>query len=607
MNHTLRSLTPSAVRLVVLFGVAAAVLVIAAFSPSDEAFGSPGDARALPGPVDTVLVPQYPQNYFRSPLDIPLHLSGNFGELRTNHFHAGIDIKTNQQEGLKVYAVADGHVSRIKVSPVGYGYALYLDHPNGYTTVYGHLQRYNERILEYVKREQYDGKTFAVDLFPSPEDLPVSGGEVIGLSGNSGGSGGPHLHFEVRETVSEKVLNPLLFGFRFADKIPPSVSRVWIVPMSDSTRIGGGKVPVSYETVAGSGAMKLNVKSPPTVFGDVGFAIHSSDQLNGNANRCGIYRIELFVDGLQVYGQRMDRLDFTTNRAMNAHTIYERFKKDRSQLHGSYRLPGNPLDIYDNLVNDGIITFSDGKLHDVEYRVYDFEGNKSVVKFQVQAATSQGTSKPVAKDRLAYFDWERDNAWEEEDIRIRIPAYSLYESVDFTLSRSRRIAQAVSQTYHVISPYEPLHSEFTISIRADQVKEKYRDKLIVARYDQEKDRIYSEGGVFEDGFVTAKSMYLGYFAVMVDTVPPSVGVIDFAPAMKGRSSFSMRIHDGLSGIREFYPTIDGEWVLMEYDAKNNRLTCHYDPKRMSRGSHQFELKVTDGAGNEKKYKSAFTW
>jgi len=553
---------------------------------------------------DSLLVTVHPTDFFRPPLDIPLNLSGNFGELRTNHFHAGIDIKTNQQEGLKVYSAAEGHISRIKVSPVGYGYALYVDHPNGYTTVYGHMQRYNDRILEYVRNAQYAQKSFSIDVFPQPEDLPVSRGEVIGLSGNSGSSGGPHLHFEVRETRSEKVLNPLLFGFKLADRIAPSVSRIWIVPMSDTTRVAGGKVPVSFETIAGAGALKL--KSSPTVFGDVGFAIHTSDQLDGNANRCGIYRIELIVDGLQVYGQRMDRLDFTTNRAMNAHTIYERFKKDRSQLHGSYRLPGNPLDIYDNLVNDGIVSFNDGNLHDVEYRVYDFEGNVTKVKFQIQAARS-GAAPAARKDRLAWFDWERDNLWEDDELRIHIPAFSLYESVDFTMSKSRKIASALTSTYHIISAYEPLHSEYTLSIRADHVKEKLRDKLLVVRYDAEKDRIISEGGRYENGFVVANPLYLGYFAVMADTVAPTIGVVDFADAMKGRSQFSLRISDALSGIKEYYPTIDGEWVVMEYDAKNSRLTCYFDAKRMSRGNHEFALRVTDGVGNEKEFRRKFTW
>ncbi|MFN8699466.1 MAG: M23 family metallopeptidase [Flavobacteriales bacterium] len=556
---------------------------------------------------DSILAPVYPQDYFGSPLDVPLHLSGNFGELRTNHFHAGIDIKTQQQEGLKIYSAAEGYVSRIKVSPVGYGYALYVDHPNGYTTVYGHMKQYNEVISGYVQEEQYAQKSFSVDVFPKPGELPVEKGTVLGLSGNSGGSGGPHLHFEIRETRSEKTINPLLFGYKLADKIPPSVSRVWIVPMSDSTRIASGTVPVSYETIAGAGSMKLNVKSPPVVYGDVGFAIHTSDQFNGNANRCGIYRIELFVDGLQVYGQRMDRLDFTTNRAMNAHTIYERFKKDRSQLHGSYRLPGNPLDIYDNLVNDGIVSFRDGKVYDIEYRVHDIEGNLSVVKFKVQAQTGLKVTPQAPKNRLMHFDWEQDNRYENDEVKIHIPPFTLYEDTDLTITKSKQIQGTLIPTFLIASPYEPVHAPVELAFNVSHVKPSLHDKLTVVRWDPDKDKVIAEGGVVKDGWIAANPMYLGYFSVKADTTPPAISSIDFSTLMQGRRSFSLKISDWLSGIKEYYPTIDGEWVLMEYDAKSSRITCYFDPKRMTRGSHRFEIRVTDQVGNEKTWSSAFTW
>ncbi|MFN8777215.1 MAG: M23 family metallopeptidase [Flavobacteriales bacterium] len=588
-------------RLPVLAGIALVLLAMASAPPEHR--GSP----TFEGDRDTSLLPVYPQNYFRSPLDIPLHLSGNFGELRTNHFHSGIDIKTEQREGLPVYAVADGHISRIKVSPIGYGYALYIDHPNGYTTVYGHLQRYSERIADYVMREQYAARSFAIDLFPTSDMLPVKKGELIALSGNSGGSGGPHLHFEIRETATEKPINPLLFGYRLEDRIAPSVVRVWMVPMSDSTVVGSGRVPVSYETIAAGAVMKLSARSLPVVYGDVGFAIHTSDQLNGNTNRCGIYRIELFVDGLQVYGQRMDRLDFTTNRAMNAHTIYERFKKDRSQLHASYRLPGNPLDIYDNLVNDGIVSFRDGKLHEVEYRVLDIQGNLTTVKFQVQSAAGPAPASTPSKGRLARMDWEQDNNYNDDEIRLFIPAFTLYEDADLVITRGKQITGSITPTFMVVSPYEPVHSEYELSLNVSDVSPALQNKLTIVRWDPDKDKIMAEKTTVSGGWATARPLYLGYFGVRLDTLPPAVSSIDFSESMKGRSQFSFRISDGLSGIADYVPTIDGEWVLMEYDGKNNRITCSFDPERMTRGSHLFEIRVVDQVGNEKTWKSRFTW
>jgi murein DD-endopeptidase MepM/ murein hydrolase activator NlpD len=549
----------------------------------------------------------YPQDYFRSPLDIPLNLSGNFGELRTNHFHTGIDIKTEQREGLKIYAAAEGYVSRIKVSPVGYGYALYITHPNGYTTLYGHLKSYAPKIDEYVKRNQYLLKSFSVDLFPNPEELPVTKGEVVALSGNTGGSGGPHLHFEVRETASEKLINPMLFGFQIADKIAPTVMGIWIVPMNDTSTVNGGKVPLSFGTKTYSGACVLKTTNVPTVYGDFGFAIHTSDMLNGNANKCGIYRIELFVDGIQVYGQRMDRLDFATNRAMNAHTIYERFKKDRSQIHGSYRLPGNPLDIYDNLVNDGIVTFKDGKKHAVEYRVVDLMGNKSSVKFDVQALPNAQAKPSPPQNFIAKWNWEEDNYFENQRLKIQMPAFTLYEDLDLIITETKTIEKSLTPTYKIASAYEPIHNKFTLSINASVVPEKYRNKAVVVRWDPDKARISSEGGVMKDGWITAEPTYLGFFGVLVDTINPSITSIDFAPNMKGRGLFTMKISDGLSGIDQIIPQIDGEWALMEYDAKTARLMYYFDKRYIKPGKHFFELTVIDGVGNKKYFNGNFEW
>jgi hypothetical protein len=552
-------------------------------------------------------VNEFPQDYFRSPLEIPLNLSGNFGELRTNHFHAGIDIKTEQREGLNVLAAAEGYVSRIKVSPVGYGYAVYISHPNGFTTVYGHLKNYAEKIDRYVKEQQYAKMAFGVDLYPDSVLLPVAKGELIGLSGNSGGSGGPHLHFEIRETATEKVLNPFLFGFKIKDKIAPSISGIWIVPMNDSSWVNSGRIPVNYATKTTSGNCLLKSPTPSKVYGDFGFAVHTTDMLDGNANRCGIYRIEFFVDGVQVYGQRMDMLDFTTNRAMNAHTIYERFKKDRSSIHGSYRLPGNPLDIYENLLSDGIVSFRDGKLHECEYRIFDVMGNISTVKFNVQALSKPGGTAPKSEDALARWNWEEDNRIETPDVKMEMKAYTLYEDTDIRIKPIKKLSNVVGPTYAIVTPYEPVHNAFRLSIKADKVKPGFEHKTVIVRYDPDKEKMSSEGGKYNDGWITAEPMYLGYFALMTDSVSPAISSVDFNANMKGRKQFSMRISDTLSGIHEIIPEIDGKWALMEYDAKNNRLTYYFDEKYITRGKHIFKLTLRDGVGNEKVFSGSFEW
>lgn len=551
---------------------------------------------------------EYPKDYFRSPLEIPLNLSGNFGELRTNHFHAGIDIKTEQREGLKVLAVADGYISRIKVSPFGYGYALYVNHPNGYTSVYGHLSKYYPKIESWVKQQQYNLQSFSVDLFPDSTLLPILKGEVIALSGNSGASGGPHLHFEIRETVSERVLNPLLFGLVVKDKIPPSIAGIWIVPLSDSSWVNGNRLPISYDSKVTSGNCVLANQIPSKVYGDIAFAVHTTDMLDGNSNRCGIYRIDFFVDSLQVFGQRMDRLDFTTNRAMNVHTIYERFKKHKSSIHGSYRLPGNPLDIYDNLVNDGIVSFRDGKLHHCEYRILDIMGNTSTVKFKVQALDKQ-PGKPIpAKDVLASWNWEEDNVIVTDEVKMSMKAYTLYEDLDLNIKKLSMMENVIGgNTYLIASAYEPVHNAYDLAIKADKVKPGLENKTVVVRYDPDKDKVISEGGKYDQGWIIVQPMYLGFFALKTDTVSPSVASIDFVTSLKGRTQFSMRISDGLSGIDQIIPKIDGKWALMEYDAKSSRITYYFDPLYLAHGKHTFELTVIDAVGNKKRYSNVFDW
>jgi hypothetical protein len=577
------------------------------FSPKTKGFRAIALLIALFYSSGTSAQSDYPQDYFISPMDIPLQLSGSFGELRTNHFHAGLDIKTQQKEGQVIRSVADGYVSRIKISPVGYGYALYITHPNGYTSVYGHLKKYAPAIDAYAKTKQYEQQLFGIDLYLQPNELPVTQGELVAYSGNSGSSGGPHLHFEIRETLSEKVVNPLLFGFKVKDKIPPLVNSIWIVPMNDSAWVNASQIPVAYETKGSSGAVGLKNPKPAIVYGDIAFAVHTTDMLDGNTNRCGIYSIELFVDSVQVYGQRMDKLDFTTNRAMNAHTIYERFKKNKSSIHGSYRLPGNPLDIYENLVNDGILSFRDNKIHQCEYVLMDIMGNKSSVKFKVQSTVKHGVSPKPKSDVLAHWNWEEDNSYVGNEVKISMGAYTLYEDLDLTIKKTAKREGAASPNYLIASTYEPVHNAYFIELKADHLKPNVRDKAVVVRYDPDKNKLTSEGGEYNEGWVCTETMYLGNFMLMVDTVKPAIASIDFAASLKGRTQFSFRVSDGLSGIDQIIPKIDGKWILMEYDAKSSRITYYFDSAYIEHGKHTFELTVIDGRKNSRTYTGVFDW
>ncbi|MBC7418868.1 MAG: M23 family metallopeptidase, partial [Pedobacter sp.] len=326
----------------------------------------------------------YPLTYFRQPLAIsPPALAGSFGELRANHFHSGIDFRTNQREGYPVYAVADGYISRLRVQNSGFGQALYVNHPNGYTSVYGHLQRFSPKIAAIVKDLQYQGKTFELDNYPKETLIPVRKGEVIAYSGNRGSSGGPHLHFEIRDSKTEETINPQFFGIVIPDNIPPVIHGIYFYQLNG--KIFDEHIPKKAIPLIGS-AGNYSSNSTLNLSGEVGFGIVATDKHNGKSGTNGVYSIQLQVDGKIVFTSALERFAFENSRAINAHIDYPTFLKTKVKIQKSFLEPGNPLQIYSNLVNGGRILFTDGKTHQLKYIVTDATGNESVVKFSVKAA-----------------------------------------------------------------------------------------------------------------------------------------------------------------------------------------------------------------------------
>jgi hypothetical protein len=544
---------------------------------------------------------------FRAPLEIPLYLTGNFAELRKNHFHSGLDIKTNEREGLNVLSIDQGYVSRIKISPTGYGYSLYINHPGGHTSVYAHLKSFSPEIDEWVKRKQYQLKSFSIDENLKPHELPVDAGEIIGLSGNTGSSAGPHLHFEIRETATERPLNPLLFGFDIKDKSPPTVQSIWAVPISDNARINEKAAPFSFELVSAGNHLTLKQKKPIIVSGEIGLAVNTIDRLDGQDNRCGVYRIELFSNGQLIFSQRMDSISFKTTRALNAHTLYPKFRTTKSSIHRSYRLPGNPLGIYEKLVNDGKLSVPEGSLIPMEYRIYDVAGNKSIVKFELQGVKP---GKPISArpaDTVAEWNWDSPHTFENNDIKLSVPKDCLYENLYLTLRKSNKIASAIGPTICVASEDVPAHVKFDIALPLGQVKPEHIKKSLIVRYDVDKNDLIAEGGLAESGWIKTQTNYFGYFAVMIDTIKPSIQNLTFKNNMTGQSSFSFKISDALSGIDQIIPEIDGQWALMEYDAKSNKIHYYFDKRFIQKGNHTFAIRIIDARGNESSYQGNFVW
>jgi len=543
----------------------------------------------------------YPLTEFRSPLDIePPALAGSFGELRANHFHSGIDFRTNQRIGYPVYATADGFISRLRVQNSGFGLALYINHPNGYTTVYGHLSRFNPKIAQIVKNIQYKKTSYEIDEFPSADLIPVRKGEVIAYTGNTGSSGGPHLHFEIRDTKTEATINPQLLGISIPDNIPPTIHAMYVYrlngqPFNEFT-------PKQYFQVAGGkGNYKLNQVNTINLNGEVGFGIVVNDRHNGASGNNGAYAIELAVDGTTVYTSALERFSFENSKAINSHIDYPTYLRTKQSIQKSFVDPGNPLQIYFNLVNSGRVTFNDGKTHTVKYTVSDARGNKSSLAFNVFADAKAVINTPESPLGTS-FTYNKQNEFSTNDVKVILPKGTLYNDFSFLYKKTAKPQQnAFSEIHHIHNNFTPLHTGFDLWIKADSTVAKYQSKALIVNSNRS-----SQGGNFENGWVKTKPRNFGSFFIAIDTVAPNIVPINIANGknMAGISKMSFRISDALSGIKSFNGYIDGKWVLMEFDTKTANLWHNFD-ERTGTGKHTFELLVVDMKDNTKKYAIEF--
>jgi murein DD-endopeptidase MepM/ murein hydrolase activator NlpD len=534
---------------------------------------------------------------FRQPLDItPPALAGSFGELRANHFHSGIDFKTNQQSGYPVYATADGYISRLRVQNSGFGLALYINHPNGFTSVYAHLSRFSPKIAQEVKKIQYQKKSYEIDEFPNPDYISVRKGDIIAYSGNTGSSGGPHLHFELRDTKTEVTINPQLLGIQIPDNVPPVISSMYVYrlngkPFNEFT-------PKQYFQVAGAnGKYTLNKVNTINLAGEVGFGIVTTDKHSGNSGLNGVYSIELFLDGKRIFTSALERFSFENSKAINSHIDYPTLINLKKSIQKSFLSPGNPLQIYSNVINNGIINFDDGQIHEVKYIITDSKGNKSTLAFNVLSNPKATLNTPKQPNGIA-FSYSKLNEYNEDDVKVILPKGTLYDDLNFVYKKLPKLnTNAFSPIHQVHNNLTPLHVGFELWIKADSNLTKYQSKALIVNSNG-----VNQGGSFENGYVKTKPKNFGKFYIAIDTIAPSIIPINIANGknMAGISKMSFRISDNLSGIKSFNGYIDGKWVLMEFDSKSASLWHSFD-EQTSTGKHNFELIVTDIKDNVKRF------
>lgn len=546
---------------------------------------------------------------FVVPVDIPVILSGNVGEIRANHFHSGIDIKTQGVTGKNIRAAADGYVTRISVSPTGYGKALYVNHPNGTTTVYAHLESFNGAIGEYVRAEQYRRRSFAVELYPAAGQLPVKQGEVIALSGNSGSSGGPHLHYEIRDGASQDPFNFMGRGWfpGVKDDIAPQFFNLWAIHIDTVRGVPVHRVAGSY-TVVKSGEEYAIAGDKTVEFVSPGyFAVEVIDRKNEASNTMGLYKLEQSVGGKQTFGLTTDRFSFATTRYINAMVHYALHRKASYEVYRLYVTSNNELPVYRNVADRGIVRLTGADPHEVVIRAEDDNQNVSVLRFSAQ---EKAKTFPTQDDYTVPVIWNETFNYTTGNLSVTIPPRMLYESTLFTFAEVENSPAAVYGPVYRIASQDgiPLQAAMTLRIRPDSLPGRLQSKACLASLGPNGRKVY-EGGRWDRGYVSVTTRTFGDYVIAVDTIAPRLSPgFQKGADLSGHQSLAIGIRDDFSGIGSWSVEIDGEWTLFDYDAKNNILRLFFRDARFAKGKrHTLKAVATDNKGNSATVETEFVW
>lgn len=552
----------------------------------------------VPQPYLNAQEKQKYSNYIK-PVNMPVFLSGSFAELRSDHFHSGIDIRVGGVEGAPVLAVEDGFVSRVAVSPGGFGKAVYLDHPGtGHTSVYAHLQRFAPKLNAWVKKQQYAQEKFTVNLLPEKALFPVKKGEVIGYAGNSGSSGGPHLHFEIRDAASQEVLNPLKNGFAIKDFVRPAITRLAVYPEGDESEVEGKHKPAIFEVQGWGLQHRLKDKKIIKAAGSVSFGISTHDTQNDSPNINGVFSIELFVDSVRVFGWKADRFSFDETRYINSFIDYAFLYDKNSRIARTIVDPGNKLGMYEGVVANGKINVSPGDTLEAVYEVKDANDNESRIPFIVVGTGLRSKMAAVenADSTSPQLNAGKRFQYAGNGFEVDFPADALYKDNKLNLKTSKGEAGHLSDIVTVGSPDVAVHKNYRLTIKSGNGKIPFQ-KLGIVLLDKGKKTFI--GGEYKDGFISVSTRKLGRFAVMADSANPTILPVNFKNQQKIDSlkSLKVTVKDDFSGIADIWPTLNGKWLLMDYDPKNNLLEYEIDELLIS-GKNTFKLVVTDSCGNK---------
>ncbi len=524
----------------------------------------------------------YPQNYFRYPLDsLPNYISP-FGGLRDNHFHSGADLRTNQREGLPVYASADGYISRIKIQSGGYGKAVYIDHPNGYTTVYGHLQRYNGPLAKWIHQYQYQNQRFELDkIFERPVFF-VKKGDTIGYSGNSGGSTGPHLHYEIRDTKSEKIINPLLFGMPLQDSLKPTILSVHFYKFVTEGLLLKKRIFLQPKQLLNCDSFFLfidTIQFDPDLYG---IGIEAYDYIHNAKDEKVIYQYQLWLDGKFKFQHQLSKFAFDENKFINAHIDYPYYKLEKTRIQKCFVDDGNEFSSYKSDLLKGRFYLNPNQCGYFDIRVIDYNNNQFNLRLCYKTALKKSNIDRLEynnniKGKKAFYPL-KENLIKRQDFVLKMDPCAIYDTIFYEFDVSEPLKNAYSNTYRIHHPLTPIHKSADISIKPFYTPKSLQNKLLLAYFDKNENNFRSAGGYYENGFVHGKMTNFGSYFVCIDTIAPTVKQVFLKDEEHPEDTlkWDFEIKDNFSGIDKYEAYLDGKWILLDFDAKNNLLTYRFD-------------------------------
>ena len=543
----------------------------------------------------------YPRDYFRSPLDIPMELSGCFGELRPNHFHSGFDMRTNKQEGLNVYAVADGYVSRIKISTFGYGKAIYITHPNGFTSLYGHLKSGVGAIESFIKSSQHQQQSYEIELFLKPEDLPIKKGDIIALSGNTGGSGGPHLHFEFRDSKNDNIINPMFFGYdRFIkDTKNPTISSLFVYPINDNSVVNQSNklVSVNFQKQADGSYLAQKIKAN----GKIGFGISTFDSFDNAFNKYGIYKISVSSNQNPIFQYEFDSFAFEEFRYINALLDYSRLKIMNQRIQKLFMKKPYPLKMIKTDNSNGIIDVTVDNLNTIyKIKIEDFKGNKTEVLVPIEYSDLSTNNLATIKKSKYFVNSNNENIFALDNVEITFPEKVFYE--DFYMDLSVQ-----NDTIYLHNETVPVHSNFNIAIDSKKYSDQQMTKMFIGKINDKKTEYLPttrKGNIFY-----AKTRTLGTYCLTSDTTAPNINMVKPIQGLdlSKVKNIVLKISDNLSGIKSYNGYLNGQWILFEYEYKQNKLTFNMQDANIANGRNDLKVEVVDNLGNSAIFETWFNF